>query len=57
MPKHPDDVVNQMIAITKKQKDAMKKLGSFGESYSDIMQRLLDYWKESHKKIKGGEKQ
>lgn len=56
MPKHPDDVVNQVIAITTNQKMQLNKLGAFRESYSDIIQKLLEFWKESHKKTKGGEK-
>jgi hypothetical protein len=49
MTKHPDDVVDKVIVCSQRQKDAMKKLGVFGESYSDIIQKLLDFWNAKHK--------
>ena len=46
MTKKPELVASEMIALTKDQKARMKKLGVFGETYADILERLLGCWKK-----------
>lgn len=38
--------------ISYKNIDRVKKLGNFGESFNDVMGRLLDFWESEHNKNK-----
>lgn len=37
------------IRVAKDTKERLDKFGKFGESYEDILIRLLDRWNEKHK--------
>ena len=49
MTKDPSKVSVDMVACTKAQKLWLKKHGEFGETFADIIQRLIDHWEEGHK--------
>ena len=48
MTKDPAKVSSDMIACTKIQKEWLKEHGKFGETFADILQRMIDYWEEGH---------
>jgi len=36
--------------ISYKNIDRVKKIGNFGESFNDVIERLLDFWESEHGK-------
>lgn len=48
MTKDPKMVSADMIAIRKDQKLRLKELGKFGETWADIIERLLIFWDIGH---------
>jgi len=48
MIKDPSKVSSDMVACTKNQKIWLKEHGQFGETYADVLQRLIDFWDEYH---------
>jgi hypothetical protein len=48
MTKSPELVSSDMIACTKSQKKWLMEHGKFGETYADILKRLIECWEEVH---------
>ena len=41
--------------ISYKNIDRVKKIGNFGESFNDVIERLLDFWESEHGKSDEGQ--
>lgn len=46
--KTPYQQTHTMINVSKNTRERLRQHGSFGESYDDIVVRLLDFWEKNH---------